>query len=96
MRPNDWFKLASPSAGRCGSWSTLLGTALSIFNMAVGFATVPERYSLLSYLVQAIGSFLVGIVLLLGAPVIADIFYPDSPSDETAKKNSSDSNAPTI
>jgi hypothetical protein len=45
--------------------------------MAAGLATVPERYSLLSYLVQAIGSFLVGIVLLLGAPVIADIFYPD-------------------
>ena len=70
------------------------GYALSIFNMAAGFATVPERYSLPSYLVQAIGSFLVGIVLLLGAPVIADIFYPDSPSDETVKN--SDSNAPTI
>ena len=44
------------------------GYTLSIFNMAAGFATVPERYSLPSYLVQAIGSFLVGIVLLLGAP----------------------------
>ena len=95
MRPNDWFKLACRVLGMWQLVDTA-GYTLSIFNMAAGFATVPERYSLPSYLAQAIGSFLVGIVLLLGAPVIADIFYPDSPSDETANKNSSDSNAPTI
>ncbi len=93
MRPNDWFNLACRVLGMWQLVDTA-GYTLSIFNMAAGFATVPATYSLLSYLVQAIGSFLVGIVLLLGAPVIADIFYPDSPRDETVKN--SDPNAPTI
>ena len=94
MRPNDWFKLACRVLGMWQLVDTA-GYTLSIFNMAAGFATVPASYSLLSYFVQAMGSFLVGIVLLLAAPVIADIFYPDSPSDETTK-NSSDSNAPNM
>jgi hypothetical protein len=95
MRPNDWFKLACRVLGMWQLVDTA-GYTLSIFNMAAGFATVPAGYSLPSYLVQTIGSFLVAVVLLLGAPIIADIFYPDSPGDEDAKKKPPDSNTPTI
>ena len=94
MRPNDWFKLACRVLGMWQLVDTA-GYALSIFNIAAGFARVPESYSLLSYLVQMIGSFAIALVLLLGAPIIADIFYPDSPGDEDAKKPP-DSNTPTI
>jgi len=72
------------------------GYALSIFNIAVGFARLPESYSLLSYLVQMIGSFAIALVLLLGAPIIADIFYPDSPVDDAGKQKPFDSDAPNI
>src|SRR5439155_27100855 len=47
MRPNDWFKLACRVLG---IWQLVdtAGYALSIFNIAAGFARVPESYSLLS------------------------------------------------
>jgi hypothetical protein len=72
------------------------GYALSLFNIAAGLARVPESYSLLSYLVQMIGSFAIALVLLLGAPIIADIFYPDPPVDDGDKQKPFDSDAPTI
>jgi len=95
MRPNDWFKLACRVLGM---WQLIYtaGYALSIFNIAAGFARVSESYSLLSYLVQMIGSFAIALVLLLGAPIIADIFYPDSPGDDGGKQKPSDSDTPTI
>jgi hypothetical protein len=95
MRPNDWFSLACRVLGM---WQLLdaAGYALSVFNIAAGLATAPAGYSVASYLVQTIGSFFLAVVLLAGAPIIADLFYPDSPGDEGADKKASDPNPPTI
>ena len=95
MRPNDWFKLACRVLGMWQLVDTA-GYALSIFNIVAGFTRVPESYSIVSYLVQMIGSFVIGVVLLLGAPIIADIFYPDSPVDDGGKQKPVDSDTPTI
>jgi hypothetical protein len=94
MRPHDWFKLACRVLGL---WQLLdaAGYTLSIFNIAAGFARVPADYSLLSYLVQLIGTFFFGVVLLIGAPVIADLFYPSSPRDKQMKEEAHGSHRPS-
>jgi hypothetical protein len=95
MRPNDWFSLACRVLGM---WQLLdaAGYALSVFNIAPGLATAPAGYSVASYLVQTIGSFFFAVVLLAGAPIIADLFYPDSPADKGVKEKPPDSDTPTI
>jgi hypothetical protein len=93
MRPNDWFKLACRILGLWWLLETA-GYGISIFNIATGFARIPTGYSLMSYLVQTIGSFVVGIVLLAGASIIADFFYPDSDTNTQSKKHPDDSDIP--
>ena len=95
MRPNDWFKLACRVLGL---WWLLeaAGYAVSIVNIAAGFAKLPRDYSVMSYIVQMFGSFLVGLVLVAGASIIADFFYPDSSREKQTKKDANDSDTSAI
>jgi hypothetical protein len=66
--------------------------ALTVFNIVARLARVPSGYTFASYLEQTIGTFLIGIALLVGAPALAYLFYRDSSS----KGNPEDFDKPSI
>jgi hypothetical protein len=81
-----------------GVWELMAAAeyALTAFNIGAGFAAAPASYKFASYVVQTTGTFFIALGLLIGAPIIAYLFYPDSSTDESTKQEPPDSNAPTI
>ena len=70
--------------------------ALTAFNIVAKLARVPAGYTFASYLEQTIGTFFIGVVLLVGAPTLGHLFYGDSPTDETDKAKREDSGSESI
>jgi hypothetical protein len=69
---------------------------LTVFNIVARLARVPAGYTFASYLVQTIGTCFIGIVLLVGAPALAHLFYSDSSMSDTSKQQPDNSDKPSI
>ena len=69
---------------------------LTVFNIVARLASVPAGYTFASYLEQTIGTFFIGIALLVGAPALAHLFYGDSSMNDTSKGQPDDSDKPSI
>ena len=95
MRPKDWFILGSRVLGLWQLFDAAEYT-LSILNMIAGLSRPPAGYTVASYFTHTIGAFFFAIVLLVGAPVIASLFYPEPPPEKDAETRSADSGTTKI
>jgi hypothetical protein len=95
MKSKELFTLACRVLG---IWQLIEAAeyALTALNIGAGLAAAPASYTFTSYVVQTTGSFFLGLGLLLGAPIIAYFFYPDSSTDETTKEKPADPGTPII
>ena len=95
MRPKDCFVLACRVLGLWQLFDAAAYT-LSILNMVVGLSNPPAGYTIASYFTQTIGAFFFALILLVGAPVIASLFYPEPPVAKDNENRPSSSNMPPI
>jgi hypothetical protein len=94
MGPKDWLTVACRIIG---IWLlvTVGQYAISLTCFVAGFSRPPQGYSSSSYCVRAAGDLLFAVILLVGAPLIAAMFYgdpSDPPPEDEGSRSSGDPN----